>query len=112
MENRNKGRTRQRIISRMSVVRSYLLIFVLNLSELNTPIKGQWLNGYKNKNKKDSRGLYILLDKIDFVRNCHGRQRRSLYNKKSIHQEDVTIIITYTNHQSTTKQTLTELRGK
>ena len=32
--------------------------------------------------------------------------------KKSIHQEDVTIIITYTNHQSTTKQTLTELRGK
>lgn len=52
MENRSKGRTKQRIISRMSVVHSYLLIFVLNLSELNTPIKGQWLNGYKNKKKK------------------------------------------------------------
>lgn len=41
----------------MSVVSSYLLIFILN-SELNTPIKGQWLLDIKQEQKAES--LYFI----------------------------------------------------
>lgn len=80
----------------MSVVSSYLLIFILNLSEFNTPIKGQWLNGYKTRTKKTAEVPIFYWTKQTLSETAMEDKKDIIKKKKLIHQEDVTIIITYT----------------
>lgn len=92
----------------MSVVSSYLLIFILNLSEFNTPIKGQWLNGYKTRTKKTAEAPIFYWTKQTLSETATEDKKDIIKKKVNSPGRCNNYNNIYTNHQSTTKQTLTE----